>query len=63
MRAAKAALAEAEETGPRKILKSGAVMLETKIQMLSVGFASADSTELAEPESAADLLMVGLNVA
>lgn len=60
---AKAALAEAEATEPKKILKSGALVLETKIQRLSVGLASADSEELAEPESAADPPMAELNMA
>ena len=50
----KAALAEAEETGP-KILNSEVLVLETRnFQMLSVGLDSADSEELAEPESTAD---------
>lgn len=63
IRSAKVALAEAEETGSMKILKSGALMRETKIQMLSVGLASADSEELAGPESSADPPMAVLNVA
>lgn len=56
-------MAEAEETGPKTIWKSGALMLETKTQMLSVGPALADSEELAGPESAADPPMAELEVA
>lgn len=58
-----AALAEAEETGPKKTLKRGALLLEKKIQMLSAGFVPAGSEELAEPESTANPLTAELNVA
>lgn len=51
---AKSALAEAEETGLKKISKSAALMPGARIQMLSVGLASGGLKELAELESAAD---------
>lgn len=60
IRFAKAALAEAEETGPKKTLKR-VLTLETMIQMLNVGLASADSEELAESGSAVDPPKAELN--
>lgn len=54
-------MAGAGETGPKKLSKIEALELETKSQMLSAGLDSADSGELAEPESAARL--AGLTVA
>lgn len=58
---AKLALAEAEETELKKILKGEALMLEMRIQMLRVGLASGDSEVLAELDSAADPLLADCN--
>ena len=58
----KSALAEAEETEPKKIWKGEALTPGTKIQMLSVALASGDLEELAELESAADPQLAEWNV-
>ena len=56
--------AEVEEIGVTKLWKSGALVLEPKIQMLSVALDSADSGELSELDSAEEVLPVPeLNVA
>ena len=63
-RSEKTELAEVEEIELTKLWKSEALVLEPKIQMLSVALDSADSGELAERDSAGEVLPVPeLNVA
>ena len=63
-RSEKTELAEVEEIGLTKLWKSEALVLEPKIQMLSVALDFGDSGELAERDSAGEVPQVPeLNVA